>query len=100
MRKIEQQQTTVVTVGLITKQISKLPSWKSLGPDGLLGYWLKNIKSTRQKPAEFYNVCLQNDTVSTWMIRAQTTLMMKDKNRGADASKYRPRTCLPLSWKL
>ena len=54
-----------------------------------------------QKLAEFYNKCLQNDTVPTWMKTVQTTLAMKDKNKGADVSNYRwLRTCLPLSWKL
>ena len=98
MRRIEQQQNTVVTVGLIMKQASKIPTWKSAGPDGLQGYWIKNMKSTGQKLAEFYNKCLQNDTVPTWMKRAQTALAMKDKNKGADVSNYRwLRTCLPLS---
>ena len=66
------------------KQASKIPTWKSAGPDGLQGYWIKNMKSTGgKKLPEFYNKCLQNDTVPTWMKRAQTTLAMKDKNKGA-----------------
>lgn len=56
----------VVIVGLITKQVSKLPNWKSLEPNGLQRYFLQNDKSTRQKVAEFYNECLQKGTVPTW----------------------------------
>ena len=35
--RTEQQQNTVVTTGLITKQVSKIPSWKSPGQDGMVG---------------------------------------------------------------
>ena len=37
-RGTEQQQNTVVRIGLITKQVSKLPSWKSPGQDEMV-YW-------------------------------------------------------------
>ena len=64
-------------VGLIMKQVSKLPNCKSLEKNGLERYFLQNDKSTRQKVAEFYNECLQKVTVR---LGRQAILEMKGKN--------------------
>ena len=36
----------------------------------------------------------------SWLTRARTSLLQKDKSKGNVASNYRPITCLPLMWKL
>ena len=35
-----------------------------------------------------------------WLTRARTSLLQKDKSKGNVASNYRPKTCVPLMWKL
>ena len=36
----------------------------------------------------------------SWLTRGRTTLLKKDKSKGNVASNNRPKTCLPLMWKL
>ena len=33
----------------VRKQIRKMPNWKYPGPDGVQGYWIKNLKKGIQK---------------------------------------------------
>ena len=35
----------------------------------------------------------------SWLTRGTTSLLQKDKSKGNVATNYRPRTCLPLTWK-
>ena len=44
--------------------------------------------------------CLENGDMPMWMTKGRTILMQKDKEKGKEASNYRPITCLPLVWKL
>ena len=53
---------------------------KSPGPDLVQGFWLKNFSSLHGKE--------------------NTTSLQKNKSKGNIASNYRPKTCLPLMWKL
>ena len=36
----------------------------------------------------------------SWLTRGRTSLLQKDKSKGNVASNYRPRTYLPVMWKL
>ena len=98
--KIAKQKEVKITVELIAKQARKLPNWKSPGPDGVHGFWYKNIKGDRQVLAAKLDQCLQNGLVPEWLTKGTTTLIMKDKNKGAEVTNYRPITCLPMMWKL
>ena len=44
--------------------------------------------------------CLDGGFVPSWLTRGRTSLLPKDKSKDNVASNYRPRTCLPLMWKL
>ena len=57
---VEKQQNIKITPELIEKQAKKLPNWKAPGPDGLQGFWLKNIKSVRKVLAKKLKVKYQN----------------------------------------
>ena len=39
----------VVTVEMIKNKVRKLPNWKTPGPDGVQGYWLKNLPSLHDR---------------------------------------------------
>ena len=43
---------------------------------------------------------LDSGFVPSWLTRARTSLLQKDKSKGNLANNYRPITCLPLLWKL
>ena len=77
----------------------KMPSWKAPGPDGVQGYWLKNVRSVHENLRAQLTECLQRE-VPLWINKGRTVFIQKDKNRGTATSNYRPIMCLPLTWKL
>ena len=95
-----QQHDIKVTKENVTKQTKKLANWKSPGPDGLQGYWLKNLSSLRERIATQLDECLQMNNVPEWMTKGKTVLIIKDKEQGAAVTNFRPITCLPLMWKV
>ena len=36
-----------ITTEMIKVQVKKIPTWKSPGPDGVQGYWLKKLTATQ-----------------------------------------------------
>ena len=96
-----QQEDIVITPELfLTRYANKLPNWKAPGPDGLQGFWLKNIKSIRQALTAVLNECLNKNQIPDWVTKGVTTLIIKDKTKGNVITNFRPITCLPLMWKL
>ena len=96
----QKQDDVVITADKITKTLSKMPNWKSPGPDFVQGFWLKNFTSLHRRMTEQLSKCLEEGDIPNWMTEGRTVLIMKDKNKGTIASNYRPITCLPLMWKL
>ena len=82
------------------RKLKYTPNWKSPGPDGVQGYWLKNLSSIHQRLALQLNDCLQKGSVPAWMTTGKTVLCVKDKSKGSLVSNFGPITCLPLLWKL
>ena len=46
------------------------------------------------------NECFQTNTVPEWMTTGKTSLIVKDREMGSEATNFRPITCLPKVWKL
>jgi len=84
----------------LRKQIRKIPNWKSPGPDGVQGYWIKNLTNLHGKIAIQLDKCLQENSVPLWMVTGKTVLCVKDLAKGSAVDNFRPITCLPLLWKL
>jgi len=77
----------------------KIATWKASGPDGVQGYWVKNLKSMHRPLRKQLEQSLEEGTPG-WMPKGRTILIQKDKKQGNAASNYRPITCLPILWKL
>ena len=56
-------------------------NWKALGPDGLQGFWLKYLKSTRLVLAEALNNSLDQQDIPDWLTKEKTILISKDEER-------------------
>ena len=97
---IEEQENIRIDSSKVRKQIHKVPNWKSPGPDGVQGYWIKNFKSLHDIIANQLDGCLQENTVPEWMTTGKTLLCVKEVEKGNLVSNFRPITCLPLMWKL
>ena len=100
LSELPQQEDIQITDSTVRKQLSQMANWKSPGPDGLQGFWLKNFTSLRVRISEQLNQCLQSKTTPDWMTKGRTVLILKDKEKGTIVTNFRPITCLPMMWKL
>ena len=90
LNNVEKQDNVKITAASLKKQLKKMASWKSPGPDGLHGYWLKNFTTVHARLVEQLNECLQHKMVPTWMTKGRTVLIIKDKEIGPVATNFRP----------
>ena len=77
-----------------------MPNRKSLGPDLVQGFWLKNFSSLYERVRLQLKECLDKGLVPSCLARGRTPMLQKDKSKGNVASNYRPLTCFPIIWKL
>ena len=77
-----------------------MQNWKVPGPDLVQRFWLKNFHSLHERVRLQLKECLDSGFVPRWLTRGRASLLQKDKSKRNVASNYRPRTCLPLLWKL
>ena len=100
LANIEQQENITIDIKSLRTKLKKVPNWKSPGPDGVQGYWLKNFTTLHERIAVQLDQCLKDASVPVWMTTGKTVLCLKDPEKGALVSNFRPITCLPLMWKL
>ena len=89
-----------ITADTIKKQAKKVKNWTAPGKDEVHGYWLKHLTSLHTRIAWQLNQLLQTGTIEDWMTTGKTTLLIKNKEKGAVPSNYLPITCLPTTFKL
>ena len=75
-------------------------SWKSPRPDGVQGYWIKNLNNLHNSIALQLDRCLQENNLPKWMVTGKTLLCIKEIQKRNLVSNFRPITCLPLIRKL
>ena len=87
---------------LFTYAFSRMKNWKSHGLDGLHGFWIKYLTSLHDCLRFCFNWLLtsKGTAIDPWLLQGKTTLIMKNKQIGAQSYNYRPITCLPTLWKL
>ena len=86
---------------MIKEQVKKIPNWKSPGPDGVQGYWLKKLTALHECIAKQMDNIIRNaEKIPKWMTLGKTILCQKDPIKGNADDNYRPISCLPLMWKL
>ena len=88
--KTYQQHNYSISIESFRRQLSKTSNWKSPGPDGVQGYWIKNITSLHCPLVTMLNCCLASGYVPEWLTKGTTVLIMKDTKKGIDAANYRP----------
>ena len=81
------------------KQVKKTNNWKSSGPDGVHGYWIKNFPNLHERTLEKLDISLENGVVPEWMTKGRTSQVLKDRSKRGLIANYRPITCLPLMWR-
>ena len=89
-----------ITKDKLKIKLRKVKNWKAPGPDGLQGYWIKSFTACHERIAIQLQECLDLGELPNWLTKGKTVLIMKEKEKGADVTNYRPITCLPLMWKV
>ena len=89
-----------ITADMIKKQAKNVKNWTVPGKDEVHGYWLKHLTSLHTRMAWQLNQLLQTGTIEDWMTTGKTTLLIKNKKKGAVPNNYRQITCLPTTFKL
>ena len=56
-KDIERQEDIKINVENVKKQVKKMSNWKSSGPDGVHGYWMKNFTSLHERMSVQLNIC-------------------------------------------
>ena len=107
LRNVEKQLTGLgvqdnihIEVTKLKKQVRKMPNWKNPGPDGVQGYWIKNLSNLHGNLALQLNRCLQENNVPSWMVTGNTLLCVKELKKGNAVGNFMPITCLPPLRKL
>ena len=100
LRRVNKQDDAKITVQDVRKQTGIIPNWKAAGPDGVQGYWQKNLPSLYERIASQLNAVVESGDVPAWMTYGRTVLCVKDRSKGNPASNFRPISCLQLMWKL
>ena len=60
---------------LIKEQFKKIPNWKSPGPDGIQGYWVKKLTALHERIAkQMDNIISNKEDIPKWMTLGKTTL--------------------------
>ena len=86
---------------MVTARSKKIPNWKAPGPDGVQGYWIKNLTALHERMADHMNDLINNRvTIPVWMTTGRSVLCQKNQERGSTVDNYRLISCLPLAWKL
>ena len=103
LRNVEEELTGLgvqdnihIEVTKLKKDVRKMPNWKSPGPDGVQGYWIKNLSNLHGKIALQLDRCLQENNVPSWMVAGKTLLCVKELEKGNTVANFRLTTCLPL----
>ena len=90
-----------ITTEMINEQVKKIPNWKSPGPDGVQGYWLKRLTTLHACIAkQMDNIISNREDTPKWMTLGKTVVCQKDPIKENAVDNYRPISCLPLMWKL
>lgn len=67
----------------VCAKLKRVPNWKGPGPDGVQGYWLKNVTSPHDRMATQLNECLMQGSIPNWMTTGRSVLILKDPEKGA-----------------
>ena len=95
------QENITITTGMVAAKVKKIPNWKAPGPDGVQGFWLKNLTSLHERIAIQMNDMINNgDTIPAWSTNGRTVLCQKDPQKANAVDNFQPISCLPLMWKL
>lgn len=92
------QEDIKIEKGYLKEQLKKNSKWKAPGPDGVQGFWIKNLDGLHNRIDYQLNEISRTGVVPTWMTTGGAVLCVKDVSKGNVANNYKLKSCLPLMW--
>ena len=83
------QHNIEITPIKVKERIPKLTNWKTPGPDGVKGYWIKMFASKQERKTFHLKSCVTISELPYWMTTVRIVLLLKDKSKGNEVSNYR-----------
>jgi len=95
------QANTIIPREMFKDCASKVNNWRAAGTDCVHGYWIKRFSSLHEPLRHQFQRILDGEVnLPAWMTEGRTVLLAKTTPPVADPRKYRPITCLPVTYKL
>ena len=71
-----------INTEMIKEQVKKNSNWKSPGPDGVQGYWLKKSRALYERIAKpMDNIINNREDIIKWMTLGKTVLCQEDPSK-------------------
>ena len=70
-----------VTTEMIKEQVKKIPNWKTPGPDGIQGYWMKKLTALHERIAKQIDNISNREDVPKWMTLGKKVPCQKDLSK-------------------
>ena len=96
LSNVEKQDGVHISSPDLQKQLTHTASWKSPGPDGIHGFWLKHFSSLHKFLCTQFNNSLATKSIPEWMTTGRTVLLMKEPAKRNDVGNYRSIACLNI----
>ena len=94
LKGLEEGSKAEIHINLLKMTLKKISNWKTLGQDGIRGFWFKKFTSIYDRQALKMNRCLQGAHVPEWMTKGKTTLIQKDPIKGTTPKKLQTHNLL------
>ena len=67
-----------MTMEMMKGKVRNLPNWKAPGPDGVQGYWLKNLTTLHDRIVKQVNDMINKSKhIPAWLTKGKTVLCQK-----------------------
>ena len=100
LQQINQMEWKDLRVEELRVNMTRAANWKSLGPDRLHNFWIKQFKSLHKPIAEAYSEIIKvPKQTPDWLVEGATNLLPK-KEQTCIPKNYRPIACLPTTFKI
>ncbi|KAK5972866.1 hypothetical protein GCK32_021223 [Trichostrongylus colubriformis] len=81
---------------------SRIKPWKATGPDGIQGFWWKNLPVAKDRLKAWCIKVLREprEGIPRWLCRGKVVLIPKGKSVGLGPGDFRPIACLNTCYKV
>lgn len=90
LENVKIQGDVEITKEGVTRQLRKIPNWKTQSLDGIQRFWIKMITGLYQRLTEQLNENMQFLSIPSWLVKRRTGITSKMSAKGNNVDNYRP----------